>query len=83
MFHALGGLGILAGFALVIVGAIFMLIHGFKESPLWGIGMLLFGPVTLAFLILHWAKAKNAFFIQLYGIGFLFAGALVYKINLF
>ena len=59
----------------IFIGGIGTLIAAFKTSILWGIGCLLFAPVSLLFLIMHWQNAKNPFFLQLIGLGIVFLGA--------
>ena len=56
------------GFAVILIGAIGFLIAAFKNSILWGLGCLLFSPISIVFLILYWQDAKNPFFLQLIGI---------------
>jgi hypothetical protein len=82
MVHVLGALTMWAGMLLLVVGGLFLLIAGFRESVLWGLGMLFLPFVSLIFLVLHWGRAKNSFFLQLYGIGFLIVGALAFKAKL-
>lgn len=62
---------IYAGFAVILIGAIGFLIAAFKNSILWGLGCLLFSPISIVFLILYWQDAKNPFFLQLIVIVFL------------
>jgi hypothetical protein len=57
-----------AGFGLSAIGGLWFLIRGFKESVLWGLGMILCGVVSLVFLIVHWSRAKDPFFLQLVGL---------------
>ena len=52
------------------------LIAAFRESALWGLAVLFVSPASIAFLILHWQAAKSSFFLQLYGVGFVVAGAV-------
>jgi hypothetical protein len=78
MVHTLGALVVFAGIAMLVLGAIAFVIAEFRESVLWGIGGLLFAPINLAFLILNWERAKNAFFLQLYGFGFVLLGAVAF-----
>jgi hypothetical protein len=82
MVHALGALVMYGGLILCLVGGIFLLLHGFKESLAWGLGMLFVPFVSLIFLILHWSKAKNAFFLQLWGMGIIFVGAIAFHAHL-
>ena len=63
------------GLFVIFIGCIGTLIAAFKTSILWGIGCLLFAPVSLLFLIMHWQNAKNPFFLQLIGLGIVFLGA--------
>jgi len=60
------------GFGIAIIGGLGLLIAAFKESVMWGLGCLLFSPVSLIFLLLHWSEAKNPFFLQLAGVGLMF-----------
>ena len=57
------------GLALIIIGGIGFLIASFRTGISWGIGCLLFYPISIVFLILHWDVAKNPFLLQLLGIG--------------
>ncbi len=64
------------GFAVILIGAIGFLIAAFKNSILWGLGCLLFSPISIIFLILYWQDAKNPFFLQLIGILIVFLGSM-------
>ncbi|MGE8683490.1 MAG: hypothetical protein ACN6OV_03225 [Acinetobacter sp.] len=64
------------GLAIIFLGALGFLIAAFKNSILWGIGCLLFYPISIVFLILYWQDAKNPFFLQLIGIFIVFLGAM-------
>lgn len=66
---ALLGLVVIAALFVIVIGGIWMLIQAFSESVLWGLGCLFLFPVQLAFLIVHWRKAKDPFFLQLMGLG--------------
>ncbi|WP_353144400.1 hypothetical protein [Acinetobacter pragensis] len=67
---------IYVGFAVILIGAIGFLIAAFKNSILWGLGCLLFSPISIVFLVLYWQDAKNPFFLQLIGILIVFLGAM-------
>ena len=82
MIHALGAITIWGGLILMMLGGLFLLLHGFRESILWGLGMLFVPFVSLIFLVLHWNKSKNAFFLWLYGIGFVLLGAVAFSAKL-
>ncbi|OTG84032.1 hypothetical protein [Acinetobacter sp. ANC 4648] len=64
------------GLAIIIIGGIGFLIAAFKTSILWGLGCLLFYPISIVFLIFHWNDAKNPFFLQLVGLGIVFLGSI-------
>lgn len=65
------------GLALIIMGGIGFLIASFRISILWGIGCLLFYPISIVFLILHWDVAKNPFLLQLLGVGVVLLGVML------
>lgn len=67
------------GLLVCVVGGIWMLVKGFQESLPWGFGMILCGIVSLVFLVMHWDKAKNPFFVQLVGIALMLLGLMVLK----
>ena len=56
-------IGITVGIdAMILVAGFMMISAAFAESPLWGIGVLLFGPVGLVFLIMHFEKVRKTVF---------------------
>ncbi|MCP5158699.1 MAG: hypothetical protein H6975_04660 [Gammaproteobacteria bacterium] len=63
------------GIALLIIGSIGLLISAFKTSIVWGVGCLLFTPVSFLYVIFHWSDAKNPFLLQLVGIAAVLLGA--------
>lgn len=62
------------GLLTIVVGSIMMLVAAFRESVWWGLGCLLFSPVGLVFLILHWGQAKRGFLTHLAGLVILIGG---------
>lgn len=82
MVSALGSLLVVLGIIAILFGSITFLIAAFRTSLLWGIGTLVFGPVSLAYLILHWSEAKKPFFIQLWGIAFIIIAKVVFHADL-
>jgi hypothetical protein len=82
MLSLIATLLVLAGFLLLIVGGIAFLIAAFRESVLWGLGVLFLPLVSLFFLIVHWDRAKDSFFLQLYGFGAIFVAVLLADNNL-
>jgi hypothetical protein len=81
MVHTIGLLVVLAGFAMLFLGSLSFLLAEFRESPLWGIAGLLLPVVNLVFLILFWKKAKDAFFLELWGFGTIMLGALAFHVH--
>lgn len=77
MLAILGTLVILAGAALWLLGAFAFLIAAFRESILWGLAVLFLPITSIFFLILHWPRARNAFFLELWGIGIILIGSLI------
>ncbi|MBT3293709.1 MAG: hypothetical protein HN919_00195 [Verrucomicrobia bacterium] len=69
---------IIAGIVLICIGGLWMTIAAFAESPIWGIAFLLSGGVAeLAFMVLHWDRAKGPIATQVLGIGLLIAGVVL------
>lgn len=68
---------VLIGLLLVLVGGIAFIVATFRESVLWGLACLFVPFASLAFLIIHWQKAKDPFFMQLYGIVFIIGAAIL------
>ena len=73
----MAGILTVLGFIVMAVGGIWILIEAFKENVLWGIGCILFNPVSLIFVIMHWDVAKKPFFINLAGIAIMILGAIL------
>lgn len=65
--HLLSVLLIVVGIIGVAIGGIGMLIAGFQESLLWGIGMLVVPIVSLIFVLTRWQEAKKPFLVQVVG----------------
>ncbi len=63
------------GLIILVIATIGFLIAAFQESIWWGIGCLLFTPISLIFLIMYWNQAKNPFFLQLIALAIMFTGA--------
>ena len=75
MLHSLLVVFTIIGFIMVCVGGVMYLIAAFRESVMWGLGVLFLPIVPLVFLFMHWDRAKTAFFVQLLGILLVFGGA--------
>jgi len=82
MFAILGTLIIWVGIALWLLGALAFLVAAFRENVLWGLAVFFLPVAALVFLVLHWPRAKNAFFLELWGLGVVMLGALVFKAHL-
>lgn len=74
MVDALGSVAVWGGMLLMLLGAVFFVLAAFRESILWGLGVLFLPFVALVYLILDWPTAKRPFFLWLYGLGFALAG---------
>ena len=55
------------GGTLALIGGIWLLVVAFQESVLWGLGCLLFSPISIVFVIMHWEEARTPFLVQLAG----------------
>jgi hypothetical protein len=66
-----------AGFALVIIGGLWFLVRGFQVSIWWGLALILCGIASLVFLVAHWSRAKDPFFVQLVGIALVLVALVV------
>ena len=66
-----------AGLGLNVIGAIWFLIRAFQQSIWWGLSIFFCGIPSLFFLIVHWARAKDPFFLQLVGIAVMLVALVV------
>jgi len=82
MFAILGTLIIWAGIALWLLGAFAFLVAAFRENILWGLAVLFLPIAALFFLIVHWHRARNPFFLELWGIGIILVGSLIFHAHL-
>jgi len=65
----------LLGFACIIVafvGYIMILIAAFRESAMWGLGVLFIPLVVLIYAIMFWEDAKRGFLLYVGGVGGVF-----------
>jgi hypothetical protein len=77
MVDALGSFAVWGGMLLMLLGAVLFVISAFRESILWGLGVIFLPFVALVYLILDWPVAKKPFFIWLYGFAFVLAGVFL------
>lgn len=82
VMEIVGAVAMWIGLVLMVVGAIWFLVAAFQEGILWGLGVLLLPVVWIVFLVLHWGRAKDPFFLQLYGIAAVLLGALAFGASL-
>lgn len=76
---AVGAL-VIAGAVICVISSLWFIIAGFAESVGWGIALILFNGIAgLAFLILHWDRAKSPVLTYLLGIGLMITAALLGK----
>lgn len=80
--EALGGLLAMGGCLLLLAGAVFFIIAAFREGILWGLGVLFVPFVSLIFLILAWPRARNSFYLQLYGVAAILIAAFAMHVHL-
>jgi hypothetical protein len=71
---ALGTIAVWSGLFMMALGAVFFIVAAFRESILWGIGVLCLPILQLVFLVIAWPRAKGPFFMQLYGLAFILLG---------
>lgn len=77
IFPLSGFLTLFLGIIILTAGGIWLLVEGFRENPLWGVGMLLGGMlVSVPFLIFHWGRGARPFFLSLAGSIFFSTGLL-------
>lgn len=74
----LGSITVWAGLILLLLGGLLFIVVAFKESILWGLGVLFLPIASLIFLIFHWDTAKRPFFWQLGGMLLVMIGAMAF-----
>ncbi len=67
----------LVGGLLALIGTIIVVIAAFQDSFIWGLGVLLFWPVSFLFVFTHWEETKKAFLIQVAGLALVVVGTLL------
>lgn len=73
----LWGLAI-SGAAVFVVGLIWLTVAAFSVSPTWGIAFILSGgSAELAFIILHWKRARWPLLAQMLGLGLVVAAVVL------
>ena len=73
----IGALAMWGGFLLMLVGGIAFIVAAFRESILWGLGVMFVPFVSLIFLVLNWSRTKDSFFLQLYGVALIVLAVVV------
>lgn len=71
------GMLVMAGYVLALIGYLIIVIAAFRESAVWGIGVLLVPIVSLIFVALNWHVARGGFVLYLAGVGLVIAGAFL------
>lgn len=82
MLATIGVIAMWAGLLTMLVGAVLFIISAFREGILWGLAVMFLPIVPLIFLIVHWHRAKGAFFIQLYGFLAVLLGVFAFSARL-
>jgi len=52
-------------FAIAMLSYLWLMVEGFKQHVMWGIGIFFIPLVSIIFAIMHWQKAKTPFLINL------------------
>lgn len=65
------------GCLLFTIGWIWILVHAFRESVLWGLGVFLITGVAVAFGALRWDRLKVPLILHCTGIAFIVIGSVV------
>lgn len=68
---------IVLGGLIAVIGGILFIIETFKVSWLWCVGCILFYPIAIVFVFLHWDVSKKPVLLQLIGFGIVGIGMLV------
>jgi hypothetical protein len=76
MLATLGVIAMWVGLVVMFIGGLVFIISAFREGILWGLAVLFLPFVSLVFLIVHWHRAKDGFFLQLYGLAAVLLGVL-------
>ncbi len=75
MLHFLATLAAALGLLATAFAWLWLLGQAFTESVPWGVACLLLPPASLAFVAVHWERARNPFLLQVLGVAaVLFAG---------
>ena len=75
--QTLGMILMIAGYVIAGVGGIWLLVVAFRTSIGWGLGCLLFNPVAIVFVIMHWSDAGKPFLVEIGGVVLIVVGALI------
>ena len=69
---------VILGILLCAVGSIWILVAAFKESILWGLGVLFINSiVTIIFVIMHFEETKKPFIIWIIGVVLMIVGVVI------
>ena len=65
------------GYALCLIGGLWIIVLGWQKGVVWGIGCLVFPVLQLVYVALNWKQTKSAFFLLLAGfVAFFLSAAL-------
>jgi glutaredoxin len=65
---------IVLGLVFILMGTVLMIVAAFRESILWGLGVIFVPFANLVFTCMHWAKAKSGFIATILGSALLTGG---------
>ena len=65
------------GYALCLLGGLWIVVLAWQKGILWGIGCLLFAILQLIYVALNWKQSKSAFFLLLAGFAAFFLSSII------
>jgi hypothetical protein len=66
------------GLLIAGIGGVWLAVAGFRESFLWGMGVLCVPFVGIVFSLVHWAEARWPFLVNVGGWGLMYLGAFLH-----
>ena len=68
--HMLGWLLYAIGWVLCFLGWLWILVLGWQRNIWWGVACFLIPAISLVYVAAHWKESREAFFMELAGLGF-------------
>lgn len=70
------GIALIVGSIILLIGLLILVIQAFKQSPLWGLAVLLIPFAGIVFAVRFWEEARNGFLV--FVVGLLITGVAFY-----